>query len=82
MPFRVSTPVKASRVNCDPWSLLKIAGLPWWRKASSRQSTQNTASLLLLIRQLRTLRLTQSMIATRVAKPRASRIGVISVLQT
>ena len=46
-PSRVSTAVKAALVNCEPWSLLKISGLPWWRKASSRQSTQNTASMLL-----------------------------------
>jgi hypothetical protein len=34
-------------------------------QGSSRQSTQNTASMLLLIRQLSTRREYQSMIATR-----------------
>ena len=54
-PSRLSTPVKASLVNCAPWSLLNTAGLPCARKASSRQSTQNKASIVLLMRQLSTL---------------------------
>ncbi len=40
--------MNAALVNCAPWSLLKISGLPWVRKACSRQSTQKTASMLLL----------------------------------
>ena len=62
---RLSTPVKISLVNCVPWSLLKTSGLPCSRKASSRQSTQNIASIVLLIRQLKTRREYQSMMATR-----------------
>ena len=46
MPARLSTPVKASLVNCVPWSVLNTSGLPWLRKASSKQSTQNTGSLV------------------------------------
>ena len=46
MPSRWSAPVKVSLVNCEPWI----------RKASSRQPTQNAGSMLLLIRQLSTLR--------------------------
>jgi hypothetical protein len=65
MPSRLRTLVKASLVNCDPWSLLNISGFPYMRNASSRQSTQNTASMLLLMRQLSTLRLYQSITATR-----------------
>ncbi len=60
MPLRWSTPQKLSLVNCEPWSLLNTSGLPCLRKASSRQSTQNTASMLLLMRQLSTRREYQS----------------------
>ena len=28
MPLLASTPVKAEPVNCEPWSVLKISGLP------------------------------------------------------
>ena len=65
MPSRWSVPVNAALVNCEPWSLLKISGLPCVRMASSRQSTQNAASMVLLIRQPSTRREYQSMIATR-----------------
>ena len=64
-PARLSTSVKAWLVNCDPWSLLNTSGLPCSRSASSRQSTQNDASMLLLMRQDSTQREYQSMIATR-----------------
>src|SRR5260370_12959 len=40
MPLLASRPVKAEPVNCEPWSVLKISGLPWRAKASSRGSTQ------------------------------------------
>ena len=65
MPSRLRTPVKAWLVNCAPWSLLNTSGLAWWRKASSRQSTQKAASIELLMRQLSTRREYQSMTATR-----------------
>ncbi|KVN31807.1 hypothetical protein WJ64_11510 [Burkholderia ubonensis] len=73
-PSRISTPVKAALVNCEPWSLLNTSGLPCVRSASSRQSTQNEASMLLLMRQDSTRREYQSITATRYAKPRTSRI--------
>jgi hypothetical protein len=28
MPLLASTPVKAKPVNCEPWSVLKMSGLP------------------------------------------------------
>jgi hypothetical protein len=28
MPLLLSTPVKAAPVNCEPWSVLKMSGLP------------------------------------------------------
>jgi hypothetical protein len=28
MPLSASTPVNAEPVNCEPWSVLKISGLP------------------------------------------------------
>jgi hypothetical protein len=54
MASRFRTSVKATLVNWLPWSLLNISGLPCSHKASSRQSTQNAASMLLLIRQFST----------------------------
>ena len=65
MASRFTTSVKASLVNWLPWSLLNTSGLPCSRKESSRQSTQNAASMLLLIRQLRTRREYQSITATK-----------------
>jgi|GEM_PF-3373590 len=59
-----------------------ISGLPYTPNASSRQSTQNDGSLLLLIRQGSTRREDLSMIATRYTKLRASRSLVMSVLHT
>jgi hypothetical protein len=44
---------------------LNTSGLPWARRASSRQSTQNPASRVLEIRQASTRRAYQSMTATR-----------------
>src|SRR6267154_1750640 len=32
MPLLASRPVKAEPVNCEPWSVLKISGLPWRAK--------------------------------------------------
>ena len=60
MPACLSTPQKLSLVNCEPWALLNTSCLPCMRKASSRQSTQNTASMELLMRQLSTRREYQS----------------------
>ncbi len=74
MPSRLSTSVKLSLVNCEPLSELNISGLPKLRRASSRQSTQKLTSMLLLMRQLSTLRLYQSITATRYTKPCANRM--------
>lgn len=64
------------RERIHPWSLLKTSGIQCKRRASSRQSTQNDASMLLLMRQLSTLRLYQPITATRQAKPSARRSEV------
>jgi len=50
MSSRLSTAVKSYLVNWLPWLPLNTSGLPCSRKASCRQSTQNSASKLLLMR--------------------------------
>src|ERR1700686_5344970 len=60
MPWSASTPVNADPVNCEPWSVLEISGLPCFAKASCSVSTQNAASIVIDIRHDRTRRLNQS----------------------
>src|SRR6266705_2622757 len=60
-----SRPVNAAPVNCDPWSVLKISGLPWRAKASSRVSTQKAASIVIDSRHDRTRRVAQSSTTAR-----------------
>ncbi len=57
-----------------------IPGLPYLAMASFRASTQKSASILLDKRQLKTLRLCQSMIATRYKNPRC--IGIDCIRET
>ncbi len=71
IPAASSFPVNAALVNCAPWSVLNILGLPYRRNASSRASTQNALSIVFDSRQASTARLAQSMIATRYRKPLA-----------
>lgn len=52
-----------------PWSVFIIAGLPYRAIASSNASTQKLASNVLESHQVKTLRVAQSMIATRYRKP-------------
>src|SRR5271170_725013 len=61
--------MKLEAVNCDPWSVLKPSGGPYFVIASSSPSTQKSAVMLSETRQLRTLRLYQPMTATRYTKP-------------
>jgi hypothetical protein len=65
IPALASRPVKAALVNCEPWSVLKIAGRPNRASASSRASTQNAVSMVFDSRQASTARLAQSRMATR-----------------
>lgn len=62
--------MNSEQVNWAPWSVLKISGVPNFASASSSASTQKSAAMLLESRQARTLRLSQSMMATRYRKPR------------
>jgi hypothetical protein len=64
-PPRSSTPVKSSLVNWQPWSVLKISGLPYCARASSRASTQKSAPSVFDSRYANTARLTQSMTTIR-----------------
>ena len=64
IPNDVKRAVKSARVNCDPWSVLKISGVAR-RSASSRASRQNAVSSVTDTAQLTTYRLYQSKIATR-----------------
>jgi len=65
MPLSVSTLVKAAPVNCEPWSVLKISGLPYFSKASCSVSTQNAASIVIDTRHDSTRRLAQSSTTAR-----------------
>lgn len=44
MPASFSVDVKAKLVNCDPWSVLKMSGLPCRTIASSSAATQKSAA--------------------------------------
>jgi len=65
MPAASNLAVKAALVNCAPWSVLKMRGLPCRVMASSSASMQKRVSIVFDKRQERTARLAQSMIATR-----------------
>ena len=65
MAFLISTPVKVVPVNWLPWSVLKMSGLPWRARASSRVSTQNAASIVIDKRHDSTRRLNQSSTTAR-----------------
>jgi len=64
MPAAANWPVKAKLVNWLPWSVLKISA--WlWARAASKHSWQNAPSRVFDKRKANTLRLYQSMTATR-----------------
>ena len=65
IPASSNAPVKSMPVNWLPWSVLKISGLPYFAKASSRASTQNEASIVFDSRHDSPARLAQSINATR-----------------
>ena len=73
VPTRFSRSVQAKDVNWLPWSVFMIPGAPKRWMASFSASTQKSASSVFEMRQARTLRVNQSMMATRYRKPR--RIG-------
>src|SRR5271165_1076820 len=58
-PASASAPVKATEVNCEPWSVLKISGLPNRARASSSADRQNETSIVFDSRHASTARDTQ-----------------------
>jgi len=64
-PTWASAPVNAAEVNCEPWSVLKISGLPNFARASSSAARQSETSIVFDSRHARTARDAQSMTATR-----------------
>ena len=66
---RRSRSVQAKDVNWLPWSVFMISGGPNLAMASFSASTQKSASSVFYIRQARTLRVCQSMMATRYRNP-------------
>jgi hypothetical protein len=69
MSALVKVVIHPATVYWQPWSIFIIAGLPYRAVASSNGSTQKLASNVLESRQVKTLRVAQSMIATRYRKP-------------
>ena len=64
-------PVNSVEVNFDPWTVLKIFGLPNRANAVSSAETQNPVSIVFDTRNVSTDRLCQSMIAARHRKSRS-----------
>ena len=62
---RFSRSVRSKDVNCDPWSVFMISGGPNLWMASFSASRQNSASSVFEMRLASTLRVNQSMMATR-----------------
>ena len=80
--FSHRTFVKAKLVNWLPWSVLKISGLPYFAKASSRALMQKSTSMVLESRRDSTSRPCQSITATKYRKPLRIGIYVMSAHQT
>ena len=69
-PLRSRSPENPSPMNWLPWSVLKTSGVSV-TNASSKASTQKSASRVLESRQVTTYRLYQSMMATSYRNPMA-----------
>src|SRR3954447_4496616 len=67
-PASRRTPVNRGEVNWLPWSVLKISGLPNRSRASSSASMQKSASIVFETRHDSTLRVAQSITATKLEK--------------
>jgi len=64
-PASISVVIHAAPVNWLPWSVFMISGGPYLVMASSKASLQKLASIVFDNRHDRTLRVVQSMMATR-----------------
>src|SRR6202021_4240837 len=81
-PAALSVSIHSPQVNWDPWSVLKIPGLPYFPSASCSASTQKSGVIVFDTRQDRVLRLPTSMMATRYWNPCAIGREVRSAGQT
>lgn len=78
----VSVMIHADPVNCDPWSVFMISGVPCLAIASFQASTQKSACIVFDNRQFSTLRVAQSIIATSYKNPFLTGTKVMSAHQT
>jgi hypothetical protein len=82
MPASCNNDTNRGLVNWLPWSVLKISGAPKLSIASATAAMQNSTSMVFDTHHASTLRLAQSITATRYKNPRRIGIYVMSAHHT